>query len=426
MEKLKAELWDKVQYIFRNYYDRMIHASIFYDGEVDLDILRKSIYRIVTHFPILRSTFHSSTINPHWEVNEDYTVEEMASKVICDDLQASALASLSKEVNFKSKLQFEIVAHYSRGKSAISVLVNHMCLDGADFKYFISKIIEGYNLIARGGNIGDLQLKRGSRSHAQIYKDMTEEEAEEAKRLYKNVSHTGVKNKFDFTADANCTTRFNFKKISSEKVQALKAKGKEYGATLNDVFMTAYARAVSTRLAPSEDKRLVVTSMKNLRDHIESENSESVTNLTGFMPCVLEEVGENFADTLRSISEQNKISKEDKFCGLYGIPLLALAFKLFPYAVAEFAIKAGYENPLIGMSNIGIIPEEYVELDGLKCVDTFMTGATKFKPYIQLTSTTFKGETTFCIAQKCSDEDERRIRSLLDAIETQLDEFLTA
>ncbi|MDE5756522.1 MAG: hypothetical protein K2I23_05460 [Clostridia bacterium] len=426
MEKLKAELWDKVQYIFRNYYDRMIHAAMVYDGEIDLNILRKSIYRVVTHFPILRSTFHSSAIDPHWEVNEDYTLEEMANKVICDDIKASALASLSKEISFKGKLQFEIVVHYSRGQSAISVLVNHMCMDGADFKYFVSKIIEGYNLIAKGGDISDLQLKSGSRSHSQLYKDMTEEEAEDAKKLYKNVSHTGVKNKFHFTDDKDCTTRFNFKKLSSDTVQALKAKGKEHGATLNDVFMTAYARAISTRLAPSDDKRLVVTSMKNLRDHIESENSESITNLTGFMPCVLDEVGENFCDTLHLISEQNKISKEDKFCGLYGIPLLALAFKLFPYAVAEFAIKAGYENPLIGMSNIGIIPQEYVELDGLKCVDAFMTGATKFKPYIQLTITTFQGEVTFCVAQKCSDEDERRICELLDAVVSQLEEFLKA
>lgn len=424
MEKLKAELWDKVQYIFRNYYDRMIHAALVYDGEVDLNILRQSIYKIVTHFPILRSTFHNSAINPHWEVNEDYTIEEMASKVLCDDIESSAHVALSREVGYKSKLQFEIVVHYSRGKSSISVLVNHMCLDGADFKYFVSKIVEGYNLIARGGNIGDLQLKQGSRSYTQIYKDMTEEEAEDAKRLYKNVSHTGVKNKFDFTADTDCSTRFNFKKISSEKVQDLKAKGKEYSATLNDVFMTAYARAISAHLAPSDDKRLVVTSMKNLRDHIDSENSESVTNLTGFMPCILDEIGENFCDTLRLVAEQNKVSKEDKFCGLYGIPLLALAFKLFPYAVAEVAIKAGYENPLIGMSNIGIIPEEYVELNGLKCIDAFMTGATKYKPYIQLTSTTFKGATTFCIAQKCSDADERRIRELLNAIESELNEFL--
>ncbi|MDE7348523.1 MAG: hypothetical protein K2N53_02550 [Clostridia bacterium] len=425
MEKLKAELWDKVQYIFRNYYDRMIHASLVYDGNVDLDILRKSIYNVVKHFPILRSTFHSSFLNPHWVVNEDYTVEEMATKVICDDLQESVLSSLSKEISYKSKLQFEIVVHYCGDKSAISVLVNHMCLDGTDFKYCICKIIEGYNLLARGGDIAELQLKDGSRDYSQLYKDMSEEDAEEARKLYKNVSRTGVKNKFDFTDEKDCSTRFNFKKLQSETVQALKAKGKEYDATLNDVFMTAYARAISTRLAPSDDKRLVVTSMKNLRDHIESKSSESITNLTGFMPCVLEELGETFCDTLRMVTEKNNQSKEDKFCGLYGIPLLALAFKLFPYSIAEFAIKLGYENPLIGMSNIGIIPEEFVELEGLKCVDTFVTGATKFKPYIQLTSTTFKGVTTLCIAQKCGDEDERRICELLDAIESQLMDFLS-
>lgn len=424
MEKLKAELWDKVQYIFRNYYDRMIHAAVTYDGEVDLNILRKSIYRVVTHFSILRSTFHASAINPHWEVNDDYTVEEMAQKLICDDIKSSALESLSKEINYKSKFQFEITVHVCRGQSAITVLVNHMCLDGADFKYFVGKIVEGYNLIASGGDILDLELKRGSRSYSQIYKDMTEEEVEEAKKLYKNVSRTGVKNKFCFTDDEDCHTRFNFKKLSSDTVKALKEKGKEYDATLNDVFMTAYARAISTRLAPSDDKRLVITSMKNLRDHIDSANSESITNLTGFMPCVLQELGDSFGDTLLKVSEQNDISKQDKYCGLYGIPLLALAFKVFPYTIAEFAIKVGYENPLIGMSNIGVIPNDSLEMYGLKCVDAFMTGATKFKPYIQLTSTTFKGETTLCIAQKCSDEDERRIISLLDAIERQLMDFL--
>lgn len=424
MEKLKAELWDKVQYIFRNYYDRMIHAGIVYDGEIDMDVLRKSIYRVVTHYPILRSTFHASAIDPHWEVNDDYTLEEMAQKVVCDDIKSSALTSLSKEISYKAKLQFEITVHVCRGQSAVSVLVNHMCLDGADFKYLVSKIVEGYNLIAKGGDISDLELKRGTRSHLQIYKDMTQEDADEAKKLFKNVSHTGVKNKFYFTADEDCSTRFNFKKLSSDTVATLKAKGKEYDATLNDVFMAAYARAISTRLASSDDNRLVITSMKNLRDHIDSANSESVTNLTGFMPCVLQELGDNFVDTLNKVSDQNDASKQDKYCGLYGIPLLALAFKLFPYSIAEFAIKIGYENPLIGMSNIGVIPQEYVEIDGLQCIDAFITGATKFKPYIQLTSTTFKGETTLCIAQKCSDKDEEKIIGLLDAIERQLMEFL--
>lgn len=424
MKKLKAELWDKVQYIFRNYYDRMIHCAAYYDGEVNIDLIRRSMFKIVGHFPVLRSSFKSGVITPHWEINEDYTLEEMAQAVYCDDLRKSSLDALSKELDYNGKFQFEITVHYCGGKSAVTVLVNHMCLDGSDFKYLISKIAEGYNILAAGRDIDGLELKSGSRGHLQIYKDMSEEDAEQAKKLFKNISHTGIKNKFDFTDDKECTTRFNFKKLSNETLNALKTAGKEKGATLNDVFMTAFARAIYPMLAPSDDKRLVVTSMKNLRDHIDSKSSEEITNLTGFMPCVLDELGDSFCDTLSKIAEQNKKSKEDKFCGLYGIPLLALAFNIFPYSVAELAIKIGYENPLIGMSNIGIIPNDYVDLAGLECIDTFMTGATKFKPYIQLTSTTFNGETTLCIAQKCSDRDEEKIRALLDAVENQLLNFI--
>ena len=142
------------------------------------------------------------------------------------------------------------------------------------------------------------------------------------------------------------------------------------------------------------------------------------------MPCMLEDIGESFTDTLKAVALQNEKSKEDVYCGLYGIPLLALAFNIFPYSIAEMAIKIGYENPLIGMSNIGILSQSGTQLAGLECTDAFMTGATKFKPYIQLTSTTYNGETTLCIAQKCSDEDEKRIRELLDEIEAQLLNFI--
>ncbi len=421
--KLHAQIWDKVQYIFRNYYDRMIHFAGYYNGEIDLALLRKSLFYIVEKYPVLRSSFEHSSINPHWKVNEDFCEEEMAERIVCDDLVKSVHTSLAEEISADSKFQFKLTAHYCDGKTAVSLIVNHMCMDGTDFKYFISKIVEGYNILLDGGDISTLSLKTGERGAEQIYKNMSEEDAEKAKGLYKNVSRTGIKNRFAFTKDTDCTTCFNLRKLSSDTVQSLKRKGKEYGATLNDVFIAAYARAISSRLAETDDERIVVTSMKNLRDHIEGGESEDMTNLTGFMPCVLDRVEGDFSDTLKTVAEKNRQSKEDKFCGLYGLPLMALAFKVFPFSIAELAIKIGYENPLIGMSNIGIISEEGVTFGGCECVDAFVTGATKFKPYIQLTATTFKGETTLCIAQKCSDEDRRRINELLDEIVSILKEF---
>jgi len=422
--KIKAELWDKVQYIFRNYYDRMIHFAAYYEGSLDIEALRKSATFIVDRFPIFRSSFKSNTINPYWHVNEDFDSEEIVKSVLCDDLRKSVLNSLSKEIPFDGKYQFEITAHYCRGQSAISILVNHMCMDGSDYKYFIEKLIEGYNISLDGGDVASMDFKVGDRGYLQLYKDMSEEDAEKAKSLYKNISRTGIKNKFDFTDDEDCTTRFNFAKLSPQTLDSLKKKGKEHSATLNDIFITAYARAIQPLLAESDDKRIVITSMKNLRDKITSHQSDAMTNLTGFVPCVIDEIEGDFVSTLEVVAEKTRLAKDDKFCGLYGVPLLALAFRLFPYSISEFAIKLGYENPLVGMSNIGIIDEEKITPRGLKSFDAFMTGATKFKPYIQLTCTTFDNELTMCIAQKCSDEDERRIRLLLDGVVNQLNDFL--
>ena len=35
--KLSAELWDKMHYLFRDYNDRMVHAELHYDFEIDLE-----------------------------------------------------------------------------------------------------------------------------------------------------------------------------------------------------------------------------------------------------------------------------------------------------------------------------------------------------------------------------------------------------
>lgn len=423
MKKLKAEIWDKVQFIFRNYYDRMVHCAMYFEGTLDVNILRKAVYHIVKYYPVLRSSFKSNPINPYWKVNEDIQEGEMVRHVICEDLQKSVCEALAKEIDYKAKLQFEIVVHFSQSKCAISVIVNHMCMDGADFKYFLGKIAEGYNLIAEGRSIEELQLKQGTRCYKQLYYDMSEEDAKKAKGLYVNVSRTGVKTKFAFTDDKDCKTRFNFDKFTAEQLAAIKEKGREYDATINDVLITAFARALSKQVV-SKDNRLAITNMKNLRHNIKSGQSQNMTNLTGFMPCVLESTDGSFVEVLKKVSEITSKAKDDKFCGLYGLPLMALAFRLFPFSIAELAIKIGYENPLIGMSNIGIISEEMTGYKGLQCYDAFMTGATKFKPYIQLTATTFKGEPTLCIAQKCSDEDDKKIKKLLADTRKEMHDFL--
>ena len=40
--KIKAEMWDRMQFLFRNYYDRMIHFYLHFDKPLDFKALSKA------------------------------------------------------------------------------------------------------------------------------------------------------------------------------------------------------------------------------------------------------------------------------------------------------------------------------------------------------------------------------------------------
>lgn len=424
MKKNKAQLWDMVQFIFRNYYDRMIHAILWFDGLVDQDAVRASVRHIVDKAEVLRSTFRAGFFRPKWVVNDLDDTGQLVQVINADDVEKASFECISQSFSYKEKLQIRVFIVQDGTKSAIAFLVNHMCFDGGDFGYFLKKFVVCYNSVLRTGSCEGVEIKTGSRDADQLYQGMSPEHAKEAKGFYKNVSRTGVKHKFAFSDDKHdLATRFTVKRLTEEQLTAIKTKAKSVGASLNDVLLAGYLRAIANQLALGPDEIVNVTSMVDLRRHLPDRQTQGMTNMTGFMPCKIAGVGDDFATTLSRVMEQTKKAKADPDLGLYGLPLLKLAFTIFPYAIAEAAIRIGYVNPLIGMSNIGTVDPQKFKLDGVNMTDAFMTGATKYKPYVQVTFNGFAGEGRMCIAQKCSEKDQKIISDFLDDMVAQMVEF---
>ena len=113
--------------------------------------------------------------------------------------------------------------------------------------------------------------------------------------------------------------------------------------------------------------------------------------------------------------------KHDKFMGLYGLPLLKLGYNILPHAASEEIIKIGYSNPLLAMSNIGILEVDKLSLDGHEPVDGFMTGAVKYKPYVLLSATTMRNVITLSMCVRGNEEDEKTVERFFDLMEKSLD-----
>ena len=201
----------------------------------------------------------------------------------------------------------------------------------------------------------------------------------------------------------------------------MKNKGKAMGATINDVLLAAYFRTLYRYVGTTDT--ITVPCMYDLRRYTGGK-SLGLTNMIGFMPCTISpDVGETMADTVVKVQEALKGAKEDKFTGLYSLPLLKLAYTVFPHCISEIAIRIGYTNPYIGMSNIGIINPMEFGFSGLTLVDAFYSGAVKYKPYMQLALTTFQNEITFSVGIRGNDEDAKIFHSFMKDVIQEIKNF---
>ena len=204
----------------------------------------------------------------------------------------------------------------------------------------------------------------------------------------------------------------------------MKNAGKRLGVTVNDMLLAAYVRALYDISGMRDDETLSIPCMVDLRRHIEGgDEAGGLANHTGFMLCTVHNKGETINDTLINVMRSTKKSKRDKYMGLYSLPLLKLAYTILPFSISEFAIKIGYDNPLIGMSNIGLLPVDKLTFGNAKPVDGFMTGAVKYKPFMQLALTTLNDVVTMTIAIRGNDDDKKIVEKFFDLIVENVKEF---
>ena len=419
---IKAEMWDKMQYLFRNYYDRMVHATLTFDGLLDADALKNVLVIMCEKAPVLHSSFHENPVNPYWKV-EPYTVDDILTIKDSDDPEKEAYDFLCQSIPVSSNVQFKVIVLNKDGKSTFAMIVNHMCFDGGDFKYFLKKLAKNYNAILSGENPTD--LKQGTRSAEQVYTKLDAADKKVAKGLFKNISAVKDKHVFPLTEPRpDDHTMINIRKIDRDTFLNMKNAGKRLGVTVNDMLLAAYVRALYDISGMRDDETLSIPCMVDLRRHIEGgDEAGGLTNHTGFMLCTVHKKGETINDTLINVMRSTKKSKRDKYMGLYSLPLLKLAYTILPFSISEFAIKIGYDNPLIGMSNIGLLPVDKLTFGNAKPVDGFMTGAVKYKPFMQLALTTLNDVVTMTIAIRGNDDDKKIVEKFFDLIVENVKEF---
>lgn len=418
--KLNAELWDKMHYLFRDFNDRMVHVELHYDYEINVDALKTVLICFFEKAPVLHSSFTDNHVHPYWTV-QNYHIDDVVTveHVPESSLKERIDAFLTQYIPPESALQMQVAVFFHEGKSTLCIVENHMCMDGGDFKYFMKALCKNYNDYLEKG-VSPIELRHGTRAYESVYEDFSATEKRMAKNLYKNVCAKDD-HRFPLTPDSIRDKSFIARrKISADTFARIKAAGKKHGATINDMLVAAYFYSLYELADYDPQDSVTISCAIDLRRHISDVSNKGVTNHTAWMQCNVPRRGRDIFETLQYVVHSSNRFKKDKFMGLYGLPLLSLGYKILPHAASEEIIKIGYSNPLLAMSNIGILEADKLALEGHEPTDGFMSGAVKYKPYVLLSVTSLHNELTLSMCVRGNEEDQKIVTRFFDLIEKNI------
>ena len=422
--KLNAELWDKMHYLFRDYNDRMVHVELRYDYEIDIEALKIVLVCFLEKAPVLHSSFTDNRVSPYWTV-KDYRIEDVLTvkDVSEENLDEEINVVLTQYIPPDADIQMQVAVFRYSGKSVLCIVENHMCMDGGDLKYFLKALCSGYTDFVEK-RISPVNLRTGTRSYDSVYEDFSATEKRMAKNLYRNINSKD-KHGFPFTPNSIRDKSFIAKrKIPASKFDEIRAVGKQHGATINEMLLTAYFYSLYELADFNPKESVSISCAIDLRRHLKQHAADQgVTNHTAWMQCKVPERGANIFETLNYVVYSSNLFKEDKFMGLHGLPLLSFGYKIMPLAASEEVIKIGYANPLLAMSNIGILEVDKLALAGHEPTDGFMSGAVKYKPYALLSVTSVRKELTISMCCRGNEEDKKIVDRFFDLIVKNIDDL---
>lgn len=419
--RFRAETFDLLQYLFQEYNDHQVHAVLYFDRMIDISLLEKALCCTLEIVPILGCRFVGDNTRPYWEhTDEEYlknlfTFVDSGGRDPGDEIQRFITGKTDEKTG--PQLMARVIR--SADKDILCLVMNHMVCDGAGFKEYLYLLGEIYTRLCNR-TYGDFYYHNGERSERQLYRNFTF--AKKLKLFF--LPHEAIKANntvyFPLSRDRTGQEPFILRhKLAAERFARLKAYGKSHGFTINDIVLAAYFRALNRMLDTKQGDGLTIPCMVDLRRYLPGKKADGICNLAAMMTCRIgETTGQSFDETAAEVHAVMQ-RKKSGYPGLDGLSTLKLVFKL-PFSKAYQLLKKYYANPLIGITNIGIIDSGRLMFGKAPIKDAYVAASIKYPPYFQLGLTTYDDSLTFTVNQYGTESDRETVQRFFVLLDQEL------
>ncbi len=412
----KAEIFDQVQDLFyvTRYNDHQLHCVIRFLGKVDAAAVEKAVRLLVRAVPMLARAYARRGGKAFWGDAEDAGQADLFTAV---GAQADFDAFTLSKTNEATGPQIRVCLLQAE-QDALSVIVNHMVCDAAGLKECVYLLSGFYSqLLGNPDFLPGLSVD-GDRGFAEILRDadfrskirLLLSDGESPRRenvLEFPLKKTGEVSPFILTHS-----------VPPERYRAIRTYCHREDVTVNDFLLAAYFRALSETLN-LEGRTLGVSYMIDMRRYLPDKSFKALTNLSSTSALELAvPPGEDFARTLVRVHTETGFQKAG-YLGMGSFLKLSALFRCagpLGYGILARSLR----NPKIGITNIGVLDSSRLAFQDAPVLDAYLCGSIKYRPYFQMSASTFGDRMTLCVNLYGSSGDRNTVRRFFARMDGEL------
>lgn len=390
----KCESLDFVEATHRHKVYPLMYCHIEVDRNLDTDQLQTAIIRSCQYVPEILYAY-------------DFTKGRFIDKGFTASDTINHASDLPQwELDKRPQLQIVI----NNEEKKIIIGMSHILTDGVGFLqylYLLSFLYSGYTPAFPLENCRDI---------APVLKNIHIGRATEQTRRHKHITVPPLRE------NSNGKTQFCLcSHILSKDFSALYCKSRKQNVTLNDVFITAYARVIS-RLHKMQT--VVIPCPADLRRFSPIPEKFSVANMTGIYRKIVVEIKpqHSFSQTLSQVHIEMELQKS-RFRCFVGIHPLDDTFHKMPRFALALGIKCSYQLLPVSYTNFGKIDHTKLSFKGCKIKSCYTTGTYRLPPDFQLSISTFQNVCTLNCTLVGQDKDRITGQHILDEVKNEIIEW---
>ena len=409
------------RYRLANY---QIQAVMKLDGHIDFARLSRAVRLSVDAEPVFGCRFVENE-PPYWKRLKNIDTVEFCDMVETENPDEAIQLFLDSPLDMDHDPMVKVRLIRSEQYDTLCVKNNHACCDGAGTKEYIKLLSEIYSITEDDyGTFTAKPAKRSRKDQDRLFSSLGITDPE--KEWIPGSEITRATWPFPWSPIQSDRTHISVCSLPDGLLDDMTNYSKVMNATINDLILTAFYRAMSKTGQPVYDEHMEIPLTIDLRRYLPNHKTEVIRNFSGSEFTKLSLVpDESFIETLSRVTPMMNVIKNNipglqSAIGLERIEKMAFNETLAYYRmVSQWPNTCGDKCAPV-LSNLGHITKSLIEFGKTAVTEAYIVPPVVRAPGFLLMVSTYNGIITLSAGIYEASIPQETIHALLNNIKDEL------